>query len=801
MKQFEKESESKSGSPSDLETMKANPAAPVDGLTDEELQKRLDRAKWRAGGLLVAMAIIFLLFQIFFEGNYPFRSFFEDNAQQPSLVGLILAFTGAAMIGGLADWFAVVALFRHPMGIPIPRTAIIPERKDTIGKELANFVRDQVLKPEEIKKQLEKSDMTRFAGDWLQKDSNARDVSKAIDWCLDVGSTGNSELRGDFKRMLVGVAQNIPVNEAIATTMHVFATGKNTQPIIGQLTQFGLNQIDHNRERIREKIKEKTRWLLFSEDSNELRGVLQGMLVGIAQRIPVNEAIAAAMDVLTTGKNAQPVLDQLTQFGLDQVDRNRERIREKVEEKTQWLLFSTDSSEIRDALRGVLTGVAKNIPINEALAAIMKVLATGKNTQFIIDELVKFGRKWIGENKKSIRESIESAWWRPDFIDDMMCDKIISDILRILSEIEDDKNHRARTEVREFFSSWGDKLTRDRSMAKNLDGMRDEFFRNKAVRSFFQELWDTTCKSMNADLKNDSSDIGKIVKSINEKIHISIISEIEGMLKEINTNQDHPVRIEINNLLSSWSIRLKEDSAAINRCEELRNEFFQNDSVQNFFQNLFDDFRKRMHDDLRNEGSDIGKALAFADEKIYTSIVLEIEGILQAIGDDQNHPIRVELNNSLLSWSDKLRKDKEVAKICQDIRDEFIDNQSVQDFFSDIWDNACKVVFSELRCHSSGIRQSIEREIYRIGEKMSGNVKTREYVESFLRESITTVVWKFRKEISSVISKTIEDWPKDKTAKRVELHVGEELQFIRMNGTIVGGLVGVVIYLLFGFLH
>ena len=87
------------------------------------------------------------------------------------------------------------------------------------------------------------------------------------------------------------------------------------------------------------------------------------------------------------------------------------------------------------------------------------------------------------------------------------------------------------------------------------------------------------------------------------------------MLKEINTNQDHPVRIEINNLLSSWSIRLKEDSAAINRCEELRNEFFQNDSVQNFFQNLFDDFRKRMHDDLRNEGSDIGKALAFADEK------------------------------------------------------------------------------------------------------------------------------------------------------------------------------------------
>ena len=68
------------------------------------------------------------------------------------LVGFVKAFAEAAMVGGLADWFAVTALFRHPLGLPIPHTAIIPRNKDRIGDTLATFLRENFLTPRMIQR-------------------------------------------------------------------------------------------------------------------------------------------------------------------------------------------------------------------------------------------------------------------------------------------------------------------------------------------------------------------------------------------------------------------------------------------------------------------------------------------------------------------------------------------------------------------------------------------------------------------------------------------------------------------------
>ena len=86
-----------------------------------------------ATALLVAMAMVFIVARQF-EHLHP-------------AVGYLIAFTEAAMVGGLADWFAVTALFRHPLGIPIPHTAIIPEKKDRIADTMAGFLRDNFLTP------------------------------------------------------------------------------------------------------------------------------------------------------------------------------------------------------------------------------------------------------------------------------------------------------------------------------------------------------------------------------------------------------------------------------------------------------------------------------------------------------------------------------------------------------------------------------------------------------------------------------------------------------------------------------
>ena len=88
----------------------------------EERQRQLDRMKLRATGLLVFMGILFLVAQ-FLEARYAWMGYIRATAE-------------ASLVGGIADWFAITALFRHPLNLPIPHTAIIPSRKDRIGRSL-----------------------------------------------------------------------------------------------------------------------------------------------------------------------------------------------------------------------------------------------------------------------------------------------------------------------------------------------------------------------------------------------------------------------------------------------------------------------------------------------------------------------------------------------------------------------------------------------------------------------------------------------------------------------------------------
>ena len=94
----------------------------------EPVQPALRRMRIVATGLLVAMAVLYFVARGY-EPDY-------------TIAGFLRAFAEAAMVGGLADWFAVTALFRHPLGLPIPHTAIIPRNKDRIASTLASFLRD-----------------------------------------------------------------------------------------------------------------------------------------------------------------------------------------------------------------------------------------------------------------------------------------------------------------------------------------------------------------------------------------------------------------------------------------------------------------------------------------------------------------------------------------------------------------------------------------------------------------------------------------------------------------------------------
>ena len=110
--------------------------------------------KAAATGLLFVMAAVFAVARAF-EPRYPW-------------LGYVKAFAEAAMVGGLADWFAVTALFRHPLGLPIPHTAIIPRNKDRIGEALANFLKENFLIPSVVARRMRNIDVAGATGRFLQ---------------------------------------------------------------------------------------------------------------------------------------------------------------------------------------------------------------------------------------------------------------------------------------------------------------------------------------------------------------------------------------------------------------------------------------------------------------------------------------------------------------------------------------------------------------------------------------------------------------------------------------------------------
>ncbi|MEO1574074.1 MAG: DUF445 domain-containing protein [Pseudomonadota bacterium] len=365
-------------------------------------------------------------------------------------VGYVRAFSEAAMVGALADWFAVTALFRHPLGLPIPHTAIIPENKDRLGDALARFVRQNFLTPEVLKPRLDSIDFGGRLGQWLQRDNNAGRIAR------DSGA-------------LVA-------------------------------------------------------WLLRTVDDDAIRRFL--------------------------GNNLH--------LGLDQVK----------------------ASQLVSKLLGLIT-------------------ADGRH-QKLVDEVVKVLREQLFDNRLSIRDRIgtRTPWWMPDFVDDEIYDKIMT--------------------------------------------------------------------------------------------------ELENMLDHIGDNPDHPARLKFNDATDELIRNMAEDPAMIARGEQIKREI--------------------------------------------------------------------------------------------------LDHPSVSEYLSESWAQLRGWLTREMTTENSGTQQRLERALKRLGSALDSDEAMRDQVNTWLRDAMLYFVSHYREAMAQVIADTVRSWDGEVTAKRIERQVGRDLQFIRINGTIVGGLAGLLIY-------
>ena len=196
--------------------------------------------------LLLLMAALFLL-----TLNRP-----------ESWAGWLRAFAEAGMVGALADWFAVVALFRHPLGLPIPHTAIIPNRKDQIGDNLARFVADHFLEPSVVRSRLAAVNLAGKAATWLKSppgQARVQDVGvRAAQWML--GTLHEARVRGFIGQLGSRQLAQLDLAPLLGKTLDWLIRDGRHQQVMTQALRFALVTLHDNRDVIRGNVQRESPW-------------------------------------------------------------------------------------------------------------------------------------------------------------------------------------------------------------------------------------------------------------------------------------------------------------------------------------------------------------------------------------------------------------------------------------------------------------------------------------------------------------------------------------------------------------
>ncbi len=215
---------------------------------EEEKRERLDKMKRMATGLLVLAAIVFVVTSMF-EARWPWLGYVRATAE-------------AAMVGAIADWFAVTALFRYPMGVPIPHTAIIPNRKDRIGKSLGNFVQNNFLSPPVLLARLRGANVAQKIARWLADPQHGDAVGKhaaaGVKGLVQV--LRDEEVQEIIEQSVISRARATQVAPLMGKVLSVVTADNRHQELLDSAIRLFQRLFDENRDALRDKIRRETPW-------------------------------------------------------------------------------------------------------------------------------------------------------------------------------------------------------------------------------------------------------------------------------------------------------------------------------------------------------------------------------------------------------------------------------------------------------------------------------------------------------------------------------------------------------------
>lgn len=231
---------------------------------DNNQAKRADLNKMKS----VALSVFGLAVICFFVAHYY-------------KIGWLKAFSEAAMVGGIADWFAVVALFKHPLGIPIPHTALIPNNKDAIGQNLGSFVSDEFLIKEKLEIKVDEFNFANKATTWLIEEKNANTISSLVVENVIPGilkTVDDVDVKNFIQKQFESKLQEINFGEWIATALESLSKSDKQQQLITNVLVIMSAELQENQETIREKVEKATPWYtLGMADKKIADGIFNGL--------------------------------------------------------------------------------------------------------------------------------------------------------------------------------------------------------------------------------------------------------------------------------------------------------------------------------------------------------------------------------------------------------------------------------------------------------------------------------------------------------------------------------------------
>lgn len=183
-------------------------------------------------------------------------------------------------------------------------------------------------------------------------------------------------------------------------------------------------------------------------------------------------------------------------------------------------------------------------------------------------------------------------------------------------------------------------------------------------------------------------------------------------------------------------------------------------------------------------------AMRLVDDTVYNEAVK----FVAAVRADPGHPARVAIDNYLRRLAGNLQHDPETIGRLEDAKSAVFDSPRVRELAAEAWNTAKTGLLRALEDPQSGLRRRATAALVEIGGRLQGDPALQQRVDHRITDAAVFLVGRYRHDIASIITDTVEKWDPAETTEKIELMVGRDLQYIRLNGTIVGALAGVVIY-------